>query len=77
MMIDQKERNSWIYLISPFIVMEFCAEYEFNNGSYFKFSNCLDIMIFKTGPKDCKDLFNNLSNSFYFECKGFSTKQQV
>ena len=36
MMIDQKERNTWIYLISPFIVMEFCAAYEFNNGNYFK-----------------------------------------
>ena len=51
MMIDQKERNTWIYLISPFIVMEFCAAYEFNNGSYFKFSNCLDVMILKNRPK--------------------------
>ena len=36
MMIDQKERNTWIFLTSPFIVMEFCAAYNFNNGNYFK-----------------------------------------
>ena len=36
MMIDQKERNTWVYLISPFIVMEFYVAYEFNNGYSFK-----------------------------------------
>ena len=37
-MIDQQERNTWVYLTSPFIVMEFCAAYRFINGSQSKVS---------------------------------------